>query len=146
MLLTNGTNNLAQLRVATNLQFVKKHKYLWSTIMWSIRNKVKMLVTQSCLTLCDPMDCSLLGFSVHELLQARILEGVVIPFSKSRGSSWPMGQTWVSWIVGRFFTIWATREVPMPVYYLQGLYWPKMFSVGFNNLSDHFCNGNIFLT
>ena len=46
-----------------------------------------MLVTQSCLTLCNPMDCSLLGFSVHELLQARILEGVVIPFSKSRGSS-----------------------------------------------------------
>ena len=31
-------------------------------------------VTQSCLTLCDPMDCNLLGFSVHGILQARILE------------------------------------------------------------------------
>ena len=44
----------------------------------------------------------------HGILQARILEWVVIPFS--RGSSWPRDQTWVSWIAGRFFTIWATRE------------------------------------
>ena len=45
-----------------------------------------MLVARSCLTLCDPMDCSLLGSSVHGILQARILEWVVIPFSK--WSSW----------------------------------------------------------
>ena len=45
------------------------------------------LVTQLCLTLCDPMDCSLPGSSVHGILQARILEQVVIPFS--RGSSQP---------------------------------------------------------
>ena len=38
-------------------------------------------VTQSCPTLCDPMDCSLPGYSVHEVLQARILEWVTIPFS-----------------------------------------------------------------
>ena len=37
---------------------------------------------QSCLTLCDPMDCSLPGFSVHGVLQARILEWVVISFSR----------------------------------------------------------------
>ena len=37
---------------------------------------------QSCLTLCDPMDCSLPGFSVHGILQARILEWVAISFSK----------------------------------------------------------------
>ena len=43
------------------------------------------LVTQSCLTLCDPMDCSLPGSSIHGFLQARILEWVAIPFS--RGSS-----------------------------------------------------------
>ena len=43
-------------------------------------------VTQLCLTLCDPMDCSLPGCSVHEILQARILEWVAIPFS--RGYSW----------------------------------------------------------
>ena len=41
---------------------------------------MKVLVTQSCLTLCDPMDCSLPGSSVHRILQARILEWVVIPF------------------------------------------------------------------
>ena len=41
-----------------------------------------MKVTQSCPTLCDPMDCSLPGSSVHGILQARILEWVVIPFSR----------------------------------------------------------------
>ena len=39
------------------------------------------LVTQSCPTLCNPMDCNLLGFSVHGILQARILEWVAIPYS-----------------------------------------------------------------
>ena len=43
------------------------------------------LVTQLCLTLCDPMDCSLPDSSIHGFLQARILEWVAIPFS--RGSS-----------------------------------------------------------
>ena len=38
-------------------------------------------VTKLCLTLCDPMDCSPPGFSVHEILQARILEWVAISFS-----------------------------------------------------------------
>ena len=52
---------------------------------------VVVLVAQSCSTLCDPMDCSLPGSSVHEILQARILEWVAIPFS--RGSSQPRDQT-----------------------------------------------------
>ena len=42
----------------------------------------KVLVAQSCLTLCDPMDCSLPGSSVHGILQARILEWVAIFFSR----------------------------------------------------------------
>ena len=42
--------------------------------------EVKVLVTQSCLTLCDPMDYNPSGSSVHGILQARILEWVVIPF------------------------------------------------------------------
>ena len=68
-----------------------------------------MLVTQSCPTLCDPMDCSPPGSSVHGILQARTLEWIVIPFS--RGSSWPRDwTTWVSCIAFRFFTIWTTRE------------------------------------
>ena len=64
---------------------------------------------QSCPTLCDPIDGSLSGSSVHGILQARTLEWVAIPFS--RGSSRPRDQTWVSCIVGRCFTVWATREV-----------------------------------
>ena len=62
-------------------------------------------VTQSCLTLCDPtsMDCSLPGFSVHRIFQARILEWVAISFS--RGSSRPSYQTQVSCIVGRRFSL-----------------------------------------
>ena len=52
--------------------------------------------TQSCPTLCDPMDCSPPGFSVHGILQARILEWVAISFS--RGSSQPKDQTHISCI------------------------------------------------
>ena len=70
--------------------------------------KLKVLVTQSCPTLCDPMDCSLPGSSVHGILQARILEWVAIPVSG--GSSQPRDQTWVSCIAGKFFTIWVIRE------------------------------------
>ena len=68
----------------------------------------EMLVHQSCLTLCDPTDYSLPGFSVHGILQARILEWIVIPFSK--GSSQPRDRTQVSCIAGRFFTVWATGK------------------------------------
>ena len=64
--------------------------------------KVKVLVTQSCLTLFDPMDYSLQGSSVHGILQVRILEWVTIPFS--RGFSQPRTRTWVSCIARRFFT------------------------------------------
>ena len=44
--------------------------------------KVEVLVTQSSQTLCDPMDCSLPGSTVHGVLQARILEWVAVPFSR----------------------------------------------------------------
>ena len=67
-----------------------------------------VLVSQACPTLCDPMDCSPPGSSVHGILQARILEWVAIPFS--RGSSWPRDQIQASCTAGRFFTIWASRE------------------------------------
>ena len=61
-----------------------------------------MLVTQSCPTLCDPMDCSPPGSSVCGILQARILEWVAISFS--RGSPQPRDRTWVSHTAGRFLT------------------------------------------
>ena len=59
--------------------------------------KVKVKVAQLCPTLCDSMDCT-----VHEILQARILERIALPFS--RGSFQPRDQTQVSHIAGRFFT------------------------------------------
>ena len=62
-----------------------------------------VLVAQSFLTLCNPMDSSPPGSSVRGIFQARILEWVAIPFS--RVSSQPKDQTWVSCIVGRFITI-----------------------------------------
>ena len=52
------------------------------------------------------------GSSLHGIIQVRILGwGIAVPFS--RGSSWPKDWTWVSCIVGRFFTVWATREAPV---------------------------------
>ena len=56
-------------------------------------------VAQSCLTLCNPMDCSLPGSSVHGIFQAVVLEWIAISFS--RGSSQPRARTQVSRIVDR---------------------------------------------
>ena len=65
-------------------------------------------VAQSCLTLCDSMDCGPLGSSVPGIFQARILEWGAISYS--RGSSPPRDWTQVSCIAGGWFTIWATRK------------------------------------
>ena len=66
-------------------------------------------IAQSCVTLCDPMDCSLPVSFVHGIFQTRILEWVAISFS--RRSCQPKDWTWFSRVVVRCFTIWATREV-----------------------------------
>ena len=68
----------------------------------------KVLVAQSCPTLCDRMNCGPSSSSVHGILQARSLEWVAISFS--RGSSRPGDGAQVSCSAGRFFTICATRE------------------------------------
>ena len=68
---------------------------------------VCVLVVQLCLILCDPMDHSSSGSSVHGILQSRILEWVAISFS--RGSSQPRDRTLASYTASRFFTIWAIR-------------------------------------
>ena len=67
-----------------------------------------MKVTQLCLTLCDPIDCTPPGSSIHGILQARILESIAMP--PSRGSSPPRDWTQVPCIAGRLFTMWTTRE------------------------------------
>ena len=98
---------------------------------------VSVLVAQLYLTLCDPMDCSLPGPSVHGILQARILEWVAVLFSSGSSQTrdqtqhsciaeyWSglqfhtpgdlpgPGSTRVSCIAGGFFTVWATREAPL---------------------------------
>ena len=78
--------------------------------IFSLTGKAVELVARSCLTLCNPRDCSPPGSSVHEILQVREqhLEWAASPFS--RASSRPRDWTRVSCIAGRFFTIWATRE------------------------------------
>ena len=72
------------------------------------KTKTKWSV-QSCPTLHDPMDCSLPRSSIHGIFQARVLEWIAISFS--RGPFQPRDRTQVSCIVGRCFTVWATREV-----------------------------------
>ena len=99
---------------------------------------MKVLVIQSCPTLCRPMVCNLPGSSVHGILQSRILECIAIPFSRSssqprdwthgilqtrkleclafpfpRGSSQLRDWTQVSCIAGVFFISWAIRESPI---------------------------------
>ena len=88
-----------------------ENKSIQSQNSLSTRTKEKwVLVTQSCPTLCDPMDCSPPGSSVHGILQARILELAAMPFS--RGSSQSRDWTQVSFIAGGFFTTWATKKAP----------------------------------
>ena len=77
--------------------FRRSYRYF----LYSPHTCLKVLVTYSCPTLCDPMDCSLPGLSVNGILQARILEWVAIPFSK--GPSRPRGRASVSCIAVRFF-------------------------------------------
>ena len=78
---------------------------------------MKVLVSQSCLTICYAMDCSPPSSSVHGILQARILEWDAISFSK--GSFWSGDRTPVSCTADKFFTSWATGEVI--------LIWTKLF-------------------
>ena len=101
---------------------------LLSSYLWKV--KVKSL---SHVRLCDPMDCSLPGFSIHGIFQARVPEWV--SFSFSRGSSQPRDRTQVSCIAGRCFTLWATREALVTYTYRQILqlayhiYWEKIVVV-----------------
>ena len=78
--------------------------YIWRQSLEEV-NKMKkrphkVKATQSCPTLCDPVD-----YTAHGILQARILEWVAFPFS--RGSSQPKDWTQVSHIADGFFTIWS---------------------------------------
>ena len=79
------------------------HLVFFCQTNYSTKSESESEVAQSCPTLCDPMDCTLPGSSIHGIFQARILEWVAISFS--RGCSRPRDQTQVSCIVGRHFTV-----------------------------------------
>ena len=84
--------------------FLSQRSHLHLLFSASLRFSVHARVcVQSCLTLCDPMECSLPGSSVHGISQARILNWVAI--SSSKGSSWPRDWICVSCIscIGRQF-------------------------------------------
>ena len=75
--------------------------FLYTMECCSVMVVVGGLVAKLCPTL-STMDCSLPGFSIHGISQARTLEWVTISFS--RGSSWPRDQTCISCNAGRLFT------------------------------------------
>ena len=83
--------------LSNNLSFLP----LWNMIFTISKTPQSLCVLcakspQSCPTLCNPMDCSPSGSSLHGILQARKLEWLAIPFS--RGSSQPRDQTQASYI------------------------------------------------
>ena len=88
-------------------------KRQWQTlgpsVEWNGEMSPRKGSCSSCPTLCDPMDCSPPGSSIHGIFQARMLEWVAISFS--RRSSQPRDWTRVSCIVGNRVTMWATSEV-----------------------------------
>ena len=80
-----------------------------------------VLVAHLCLLLCNHMDCSPSGSSVHGTLQARILEWVSIPFL--RGSSQPWDQSLAFHNAGKFFAIWSTRKPHLVLTKIQSKAW-----------------------
>ena len=91
-------------KVMTNLDsMLKSRDITLPTKAYIVKSESESEVTQSCLTLCDPMDCSPPGSSVHGIFQARGLEWIAISFS--RGSSQPRARTQVSCFVDRCFTV-----------------------------------------
>ena len=102
-------------REAHNWHITMHECRAYNVLIWYIHMKVK--VTQSCPTLCNPTDST-----VHGILQARILEWVGIPFSSR--SSQPRNRTGVSCIEGGLFTSWAIREALLNLKVILNLYCP----------------------
>ena len=119
---------MSQLRNITEQKRINRYKAQSSAYQQGEGEvKVKVKVTLWYPTLCDPMD-----YTVHGILQARILEWVAFTFS--RGSSPPRDQTQVSCIAGRFFTSWATKEAPeckVPVYLQEPSLWGTIWPCGY---------------
>ena len=104
-----GSQRVGQLSDFTYL-LTYSHLYMTTGKTIAFIPWMKVLVIQTCMTLCDHMDCSPPGSFVHRISQAKVLEWVAISFS--RECSWTRDWTPVSCFAGRFFTVWATRKVP----------------------------------
>ena len=96
----------------TNFWWIESICVLWEKNMMgpfllliysTLNDSLKVKIVQPCMALCNPMN-----YTVHGIIQARILEWAAFPFS--RGSSQPRAWTQVSCIADRFFTVWANRE------------------------------------
>ena len=110
-------------------------------ILDSHKWKIKVLVTWSCLTLCDPTDCSPPGFSVLGILKARKLQWIAVSYSM--GVSWSRDQTRVSCIEGRFFTSWASKGTQYIIKHVQSYilnFWHLIVSSFFYLFSERKSN------
>ena len=98
-------------------------------------------VTQLCVTFCNPTDCSLSSSSIHGIFQARVLEWAAISFY--RGSSRPRDWTQVSHIVGRHFTVWATREALIDLFIKKNffLFFSHLFFISWRLITLQYCSG-----
>ena len=101
------------LRHQPRCHFITPSKLCWVPSVMEFllckQNDKRQVLLVSRVRLCDPMDYSRPGSSVHGMLQARILEWLAIPFS--RGSSWPRDWAPGACIAGRFYTVWATEKL-----------------------------------
>ena len=104
----------------TWLKWLSTHAWLWDTVLVTL-NKVKENESHS----VEPDSLDPMDYTVHEILQARILEWVAFLFS--RGSSQPRDRTEVSHIAGGLFPSWATGEARVCVYYIYILFF-RFFS------------------
>ena len=94
-------SKVSKLQFSENITFITTLQAYLEDHMRKTSKKSEVKVAQSCLTLCDPTDCSPPDSSVYGIFPARILEWVAIPFSK--GSSQPRDWTWISCTADRFF-------------------------------------------
>ena len=112
-----------------NLRSLCKHMAV-RFVLNPLKVKSESEVAQSCPTLCDPVDCSLSGSSVHGIFQARVLEWIAISFSW--GSSRPRNRTQVSCIAGReahlriFPLKYDSHQPPTRELYFPSFYWRRL--------------------
>ena len=105
---TKSSPTMHPLRLLLLTGFIQSSQLYWHPALATFHGSE---VAQSCLTFCNPMDCSPLGCSIHGIFYTRVLEWVAISFS--RGSSQSRDWIPVSHTVDRCFTIWATREAEL---------------------------------